>query len=260
MHSTLFVGAALFSASTFAQISIDENEANKVASDVVGYAASITNDPAFQTDLAQIASAIPSSVIAAAESNPEAFVEGLLTATAVPTWVSAIPTGAIDSLESLAAKPINAVEDLSGYIASLAAEPAVDSVLSVLATAVPTDVQSQLEADPVSFLENAITATTVPAYVTALPTDIQSDIASVINQGLSIIASDFEASVTAVPSITKKPSISLKISGTGAAKVSGYKGANSTSAVPFTGAASSVAVNTGIAGVLAVFGIVLAVL
>ena len=60
----------------------------------------------------------------------------------------------------------------------------------------PASVQQQIKASPIAFLENLVTATTVPAYVAALPTSVQKDLASILNQGFSIIEADFEDSKT----------------------------------------------------------------
>ena len=247
MHPKTFIGAALFSTVAFADISIDVSEAVEVATDVEAYVSSITANPAFESDIAAIASAVPSSVIAAAEKNPEAFAEAIITATALPSWVSAIPTTAIDSLETLAAKPIKVAEDLASYVESVVKAPYWSSVESVLVS-VETSVEAQLASDPVSFFEAAITATTPPAYITALPQDIQSGIASFINNGLSIVASDLEASST--PNLTTS---AVQATGTGV-------NSTTTSPLSFTGAASSITVNTVGAGVIAAFGIVLAIL
>ena len=254
MHSKLFLGAAAFFAVASASISIDVSEAHRVASDVLAYVSSVTANPAFKSDISAIASAVPSSVIAAAEQDPEKFAEAIITATALPSWVSAIPTSALGSLETLGAKPAKAVEDVGSYVESLVQEPFWPSVNSVLATAVPSSVEAQLEADPVSFFEAQVTATTPPAYITALPKDIQSGLGSFINGAMSVVASDFEASSVAPikPTLTK----SAVSTGTG---VVAYNGTTS-SPLAFTGAASSVNVNTIGAGVIAAFGIVLALL
>ena len=275
MHSTLFLGTALFSAVALADISIDISKADEVASDFVAYVSSVTANPAFESDINAIASAIPSSVIAAAEKDPEAFAQAIFTATALPAWVSAIPTPALDSLETLAAKPIKAVEDVASYVGSEFTAAGFESVDSVLATAIPSSVIAQLESNPESFIEAQFTATGPPAYITALPQDVQSDIGSIINEGLSIIASDLEASSAVSISLptkkpTKKPSYKAsgtgvaKATGTGVAKASGtgvyYTGAAANTPLAFTGAASSVVVNTFGAGILAAFGIVLVLL
>ena len=263
MRSTTILGAAVFSAVAFADISIDISKADQVASDFVAYISSVTANPAFQSDINAIASAIPSSVIAAAEQHPEAFAEALITATALPAWISAIPTPALDSLETLAAKPVKAIEDVATYIEAVVTAPGFASVGSVLATAIPSSVIAEIESNPESFIEAEFTATGAPAYITALPQDIQSDGGSVINKALSIIASDLEASSVPPFSIpTKNPA--YKASGTGVAKASGtgvyYTGGVSGSPVSFTGAASSVVVNTIGAGILATLGVVLALL
>ena len=260
MHSKVILGAAVFSAAALADISIDVKEAKAVATDVEAYVSSVTANPAFVSDIDAIASAVPSSVIAAAEKNPEAFAEALITATALPAWVSAIPTPAIDSLETLAAKPIKAVEDLESYVESVIKEPGFSSVASVLATAVPSSVEAEIEKNPASWFQAQITATAQPAYIKALPSDVQSDIGSFINEGLSIVASDFEASSVSFkePKMTKKPS---GVAGAAGATGTGayFTGSASSSPIAFTGAASNVAVGTIGAGMIAA-GIVLALL
>ena len=248
----------MFSAVAFADISIDISEAVRVATDVEGFVSSVTANPAFQSDIDAIASAIPSSVIAAAEQNPEAFAEAILTAPAPPAWGRAIPTSALGSLETLAAKPVKAGEDLASYVGSVINEPGFSSVASVLATAVPSSVEAQLEADPISFFQAQITATGPPAYITALPQDVQSDIGDFINEGLSIVASDFEASSVSIvpisnPTLTKS---AVQATGTGVY----YQNSTTSGLVAFTGAASSINANTIGAGVIAAFGIVLALL
>lgn len=263
MHSTYFLGAALFSAVALADISIDISKANQVASDYVAYVNSVTADPAFQSDINAIASAIPSSVLAAAESNPQAFVQAFATATALPAWVSAIPTPALNSLETFVAKPAKAIDDVEAYVQSYVTAPGAPSVASVIATAIPSSVIAQLETDPEAFIQAQFSATGPPAYITGLPQNVQSNVGSFVNAGLSIVASDFEASSVGPYSVPTLKS-STRASGTGVAKASGT-GVSSTggarnSTVAFTGSASSVVVNTVGAGILAAFGIVLALL
>ena len=149
-------------------------------------------------------------------------------------------------METLAAKPIAAVEDVEQYIEQLASEPEVSSVLSVLATAVPTPIQDAIENAPISFLENLITATALPTWITAIPAPIQSDIGSVINEGLSIIASDLEATgpVTGKPKIPVPTGIvgsGGSAQSTGAVGGGGYNGTKATGTpVPYKGAAKPV--------------------
>ena len=116
-------------------------------------------------------------------------------------------------------------------------------------------------------MEAQITASGPPAYITALPQDVQADVGSVINAGLSIVASDFEASSLSFSSI-KKPSMTkipgLIGTGTGAVKATGtgvvsYNGSTG-SPLAFTGAAGNVNANIIGAGLISAFGLVLALL
>ncbi len=70
-------------------------------------------------------------------------------------------------------------------------------------TNVPTSVQNAFESDPVSFLENLITASVLPTWASNIPAPLQSDLGSVINEALSIIDSDLEGSA---PTATVPPS------------------------------------------------------
>ena len=78
-------------------------------------------------------------------------------------------------------------------MASLLDEPEASSVLSVLATAIPTSAQNAFATDPISFLDNLITASALPSWASEIPAPLQSDLGPVINQALSIIDSDFES-------------------------------------------------------------------
>ena len=100
-----------------------------------------------------------------AESDLDALIDQIAAGGDVPAWVSAIPTPVVDSLETLVAKPIKAVDDVEGYLEQLAEEPEVASAISVLMTAVPTSVQHAFESNPAGFLENIITATALPSWV-----------------------------------------------------------------------------------------------
>lgn len=202
--------------------------------DVENFITTLETAPAFQTDVAALLADLPASVIQAAESDPEVFLDNLHDSQTLPAYVSAIPTSVIDSLETLAAKPIKAVEDVEAYISSLIAEPEVSSVFSVLMTAVPTSVQEAFETAPVVFFENLITATALPSWVTDIPAPLQSDIGSVVNKGLSIIAADLEGTATSTLAST-----GLVPSVTATGSVVGTNGTSpSSSPIPFVGAAA----------------------
>ncbi len=163
---------------------------SRVGNDVV---VTLASNTVFQNDILTIASAIPSSVINQVEKNPDTIAIQLNTATNFPPWVSALPTPVLNPLETLLAKPINADNDLNKHISALATQPSISFIVNVLATAIPTKYQAALNSYPGDFIEELVTATTVPGRAGNIPSPVQSSIGAVINQGLSIIASDFEA-------------------------------------------------------------------
>ncbi|MCJ1457340.1 hypothetical protein MMC28_007708 [Mycoblastus sanguinarius] len=197
MQSAFLVSATLFSAFSAAQnygsFNINGPLESRVNTDVSNFATTLAANPDFQKDLSAIATAIPSSVLAQANANPDALANQLNTATALPSWVSAIPTPVANSLNTLLAKPINADVDVNSYLGALVTQPSVSSVLSVLATAVPASLKGYVQTDPVDFLGDLVVATALPTWASALPASVQSQLGSVINQGYSIIATDFEA-------------------------------------------------------------------
>ena len=94
-----------------------------------------------------------------------------------------MPTPILDSLRTILAKPLKAIADISAYLTQLLDEPGVAQTLQELEQIVPADVQQQVASDPVVFLENLVTATTVPVWITLLPTPVQAELASVLDKG-----------------------------------------------------------------------------
>lgn len=136
----------------------------------------------------------------------------------------------------------------------------------------PADVQQQVASQPVVFLENLVTATTVPVWITLLPTPVQAELASVLDKGLSIVDADFRATATAVSTGTGLPPVGTGRSGapypitaSGVSKPvatgTGTRGVGATgtgkggqpSSVPFLGRAERVTV--GAAVVVGVVGV-----
>ena len=124
----------------------------------------------------------------------------------------------------------------------------------MLESAVPTPVQDALENDPISFLENLVTATVLPSWVADIPAPIQSDIGSVINEGLSIVAPDLETSTltakstpTAIIASGRIPGTIVSARPTGTIGASGYNGTKATgSLIPYKGAAAPVRWNVAL--------------
>ena len=178
-------------------------------------------------DVLAIASAIPSSVVAQANTNPAAFANSFETGTAGPAWITNIPTSVVNSLNLVLAAPINADIDI-------AAAPQISSVFAN--TAIPTSVQSAFTDDPIGFIADVLTADSVPTWAAKLPTILQSQVGSAINLGLHTIASDFESSYKPTPTA---PSAGIA-RGTASHGVSAYTGTIKPTGSPiaFTGAAA----------------------
>lgn len=253
MHLTQIFGAVVFSTVAFAQAGIDVSEAAQVASEGAAILASITANPAFAADEAALATAIPSSILAAELSNPEAIVEGVATDTVLPPYATAVPPAVLESLETLAAKPIEVGEAIASFVAAALSDPHFPAASSVLATAIPSSLRPLLASDPAAFLAGVITASATPAYLSSLPTAIQSELEEFINGGIAIEASIFAASVPTAAPTTNTSAVLATGTGAMSPKTTGTP-------VPFVGAASSMNANTIGAAMLVAFGFVLVVL
>jgi len=250
MCSALF-SAALFSALAAAQFSIDRPlvslpltlnhsslltpppQESRVISDGGAFVSSLTANPALASDLSAIQKVAPTTVIAAAKTDPIALMNAIAADTPNTSLIAQIPTPVVQSLQSLLAKPIKAVTDIGTYLSQLFASPGVAQTLVNLGNQVPPKVQEEIVSNPVPFVENLITATTVPAWVTAVPAPVQEQLASVLNKGLSIIAADLEGKTVTFPAATGAlPTRSFQKSGTVAgATGKGYAAASAGSPV-----------------------------
>ncbi len=263
MRSALF-SAALFSALAAAQISIDRPlvslpltlnhsspltpppQESRVLSDGNAFVSSLKANPALASDLPAIQKVVPTTVIAAAQTDPIALINAIAADTPDTSLIAQIPAPVVQSLESLLARPINVVTDIGTYLSELVASPDVSSVFANLANQVPPDVQEQISSNPIFFVENLITATTVPVWVTAVPVPVQTQLASVLNKGLSIIAADLEGQTVTFPTATgARPTGSLLNSGsvaktTGKAYAAASAGSSVMKAPLPTGAVQSV--------------------
>lgn len=132
---------------------------------------------------------VPTSIAVLVKSDPQSFVEFLATETAELTDLSAVPTGVIHTLTSLASEPLHAVSDITLYVESLYQNGGA-SVFSILATKITKGVQDAAIADPIGFLANMVAASTIPSWVSVYPSSLQDLVASAINHALNIVASD----------------------------------------------------------------------
>ena len=253
MHSTYIFGAVVFPTVAFAQAVINVSAKSQVAAEGAAILASITSNPNFAADEAALATAIPSSILAAELSNPEAIVEGVATDTVLPSYATAVPSSVLESLATLAAKPIEVGEALASFVAVAISDPAFPAASSILAAALPSQLRPSLQSDPGAFLIDVITASGTPTYISSLPTAIQSNLVEFINQGNAI-----EASIFAAPVVTAVPTMNTSVvpaTGTGAMSPT-----TTGSPVPYVGAASSMNANTIGAAVIITFGFVLVLL
>ena len=132
---------------------------------------------------------VPASIAVLVKSDPQSFVQFLATETAKLADLSAVPTGVIHTLTSLASEPLYAVSDIDFYVRSLYQNGSA-SAFSILATEIPKGVQDAAIADPVGFLASMVAASTNPSWVSVLHSSLQGLVASAINHALNIVASD----------------------------------------------------------------------
>ena len=204
------------------------------------FVAGVAKDPELQTlDIPAIEKIVPTSVVASAETNPANLIEAIVQDSSNTALIGSLPGPVVASLRKLLAKPLKAVADIEKYIQQLIASPGVGEALISLEKAVPADLSKQIEANPVPFLENLVTATTVPAWIAAIPTPVQKELASILNEGFSIIEADFAGATSGASYLTAskpKPTHTTKSKGshvtsapyataTGSSKASGGTGA-----------------------------------
>ena len=234
------------------------------------FATSIGNNPEFKTDVSQILNAVPTSVIRAAQTDPAGFVEDVVSNPSNTALLGSVPSSVILSLRRLLEKPIRAVEGVAQYVQQLVRDPSVTQGLRRLTAAVPQDVQQEIQVNPIPFLENLVTATTVPPYLAAVPTSVQEDLASILNKGLSIVESAFDDPtssalsppfpiVTGAPSATvpggsgTRPPVVTATGGAGAPVTSAANGTvggatPASTAVTFDSGAATAAGDVGVLG------------
>ena len=150
---------------------------------------SLNANPAWSTNVANLEHDIPASIAILVEEDPQSFVELLATETAQPAYLSAVPTGVIQTLTSLASEPLHAVSDIKLYVESLR-QNGNTAAISLLATDIPKSVQDAAIADPIGFLATLVAASTNPSWLLALQSSVQGQVASAVNHALSIVASD----------------------------------------------------------------------
>ncbi|KAK4697241.1 hypothetical protein P7C71_g800, partial [Lecanoromycetidae sp. Uapishka_2] len=109
-----------------------------------------------------------------------------LFANANPTTVDgvAVPTSISP------AKQTKILNDLSAYQNSITAHAEWSSALAAYTSAIPSSVLTQIDANPIDYIQSVLSAGTPPAWVSAVPTSAVSYISSVVSAEASIISKD----------------------------------------------------------------------
>ncbi|KAF6225622.1 hypothetical protein HO133_009622 [Letharia lupina] len=87
----------------------------KAVVDVEGYIEQLVEEPEVASAVSVLMTAVPTSVQQAFESNPAGFLENIVTATALPSWVTDIPAPLQSDLGSIVNEALSIIDkDLEG--------------------------------------------------------------------------------------------------------------------------------------------------
>ena len=87
----------------------------KAVGDVESYLEQLVEEPDVASAVSVLMTAVPTSVQNAFESNPAGFLENIVTATALPTWVTDIPAPLQSELGSIVNEALSIIDqDLEG--------------------------------------------------------------------------------------------------------------------------------------------------
>ncbi|KAL6713907.1 hypothetical protein ACLMJK_008401 [Lecanora helva] len=185
--------ALVLSSTALAEIesdfTIDRSLGKSAIGNVQAYVKALNANPDWTSNIASLEEDVPAEVAAEVESDPQSFVELLATETTTPAYLSAVPTGVVQTLTSLASAPLHAVSDIEVYVKSLS-KHGYASAISELRKDVPKSVQDAAIADPIGFLATVAAAPTNQSWVSAVPASLQGPLASAINHALMIVQSD----------------------------------------------------------------------
>ncbi|KAL2036349.1 hypothetical protein N7G274_010936, partial [Stereocaulon virgatum] len=110
---TLIVSA--LAAIANAQTTPNPAQVSKAVVDLASYFAALTTEPGYSAAAAVLATAIPSDVAAQIVNDPVGYVNSVATATAQPTWFTALPTSVQAFYSSVGAAEISIYrKDLMG--------------------------------------------------------------------------------------------------------------------------------------------------
>ena len=99
--------------------SISDKQASKVLSDLEAYQTSLQAQPAYSDALSVLATAIPSSDLAAIEADYTGYFHSLATAVTPPSWYTALPTSYRQYISSIDAAENSIIsKDIGGGAAA----------------------------------------------------------------------------------------------------------------------------------------------
>ncbi|MCJ1291892.1 hypothetical protein MMC34_003440 [Xylographa carneopallida] len=129
MQPTIFLGASLLSllALTAAQtttITVSPAQASHISADIASYLSTLTTQPGWVSAVSVLATAIPSSDYS---NGLSAYLQQVVTATALPSWYTAMPSDVQSIFSSVGAAEVSIVtKDLA------AAAPQPTAALKVM--------------------------------------------------------------------------------------------------------------------------------
>lgn len=87
----------------------------KAVGDVEGYLEQLVEEPEIDSAISVLMTAVPTSVQDAFETNPAGFLENIITATALPSWISDIPAPLQSDIGSIVNEALSIIDkDLEG--------------------------------------------------------------------------------------------------------------------------------------------------
>ena len=87
----------------------------KAVGDVEGYLGKLVEEPGVASAITNLMTAVPKSVQRTFETNPAGFLENIITATALPSWITDIPAPVQSDIGSIVNEALSIIdEDLEG--------------------------------------------------------------------------------------------------------------------------------------------------
>ncbi|KAK4696916.1 hypothetical protein P7C71_g1067, partial [Lecanoromycetidae sp. Uapishka_2] len=202
----------------------------KAVEDVESYLSTLVQEPEVSSAVSVLMTAVPTSVQEAFGSNPVAFVENLITATALPSWIADIPAPLQSDIGSVVNKGLsivaadfegNAASATPAVPASVASSEAATSAVPVVPAPVDSSACSACPTCPGTVtVFQTVTNTAVAATAAAASTTVFSTTAAPPYASSGVVPSAVVASTGGAPAFNKTIPSSSPIAFEGAASSS----------------------------------------